>query len=93
MRTSPPLFDRSDDYAALLDEIRQASDELDAGSGLETQKQARKLRKTFAGIAAIDFFAGEAQKQADVPCRSLNWRRPACWHPMNRMPSAVRSPH
>ena len=65
------LFDRSDDYAALLDEIRQASDELDAGSGLEIQKQARKLRKTFAGIAAIDFFTGEAQKQADSALQEL----------------------
>jgi len=65
------LFDRSDDYAALLDDIRQASDELDAGTGLETLRKAHKLRKTFAGIAAIDFFGGEAQRQADAALQEL----------------------
>ena len=65
------MFDRSDDYAALLDEIRQASDTLDAGTALETAKQARKLRKTFAAFVAIDFFAGEAQKQTDAALQEL----------------------
>ena len=83
------LFDRSDDYAALLDEIRQASDELDAGSGPETQKQARKLRKTFAGIAAIDFFAGEAQKQADAALQELELAAARMLAPDE--PHAVRS--
>jgi len=83
------LFDRSDDYAALLDEVRQASDELDAGSGLETQKQARKLRKTFAGIAAIDFFAGEAQKQADAAVQELELAAARVLTPDE--PHAVRS--
>ena len=83
------LFDRSDDYAALLDEIRQASDELDAGNGLETQKQARKLRKAFAGIAAIDFFAGEAQKQADAALQELELAAARMLAPDE--PHAVRS--
>ena len=83
------LFDRSDDYAALLGEIRQASDELDAGSGLETQKQARKLRKTFAGIAATDFFAGEAQKQADAALQELELAAARMLAPDE--PHAVRS--
>lgn len=65
------LFDRSDDYAALLEEIRSASDELDPETALETLKQARKLRKAFAGIAATDFFGGEAQKQADAALQEL----------------------
>ncbi len=65
------LFDRSDDYAALLDEIRSASDKLDADTAIETLKQSRKLRKTFGGLAAIDFFAGEAQKQADAALQEL----------------------
>ena len=64
------LFDRSDDYAALLDEIRQASDELNACGGLETLRKARKLRKTLAGIAAIDFFGGEAQRQGGCGLRA-----------------------
>ncbi|MGH6609844.1 MAG: chromate resistance protein ChrB domain-containing protein [Burkholderiaceae bacterium] len=65
------LFDRSDDYAALLEEIRRASNELDSETASEVLKGARKLRKTFASIAAIDFFAGEAQKQADAALQEL----------------------
>jgi hypothetical protein len=83
------LFDRSDDYAALLGEIRQASDELDAGNSLETQKQARKLRKTFAGIAAIDFFGGEAQRQADAALQELELAATRALAPDE--PHAVRS--
>jgi hypothetical protein len=83
------LFDRSDDYAALLDEVRQASDDLDAGSAPETQKQARKLRKTFAGIAAIDFLAGEAQKQADAALQELELAAARMLAPDE--PHAVRS--
>jgi hypothetical protein len=83
------LFDRSDDYAALLDEIRQTSDELDAGSGLETLRRARKLRKTFAGIAAIDFFGGEAQRQADAALQELELAATRALAPDE--PHAVRS--
>ena len=52
------MFDRSDDYAALLNEIREVSDALDSDAALEASKQARKLRKTFAALIAIDFFGG-----------------------------------
>lgn len=65
------LFDRSDEYAALLDEIRQTSDSLNADTALDASKQARKLRKTFTALAAIDFFAGEAQKQTDAALQEL----------------------
>ena len=65
------LFDRGDDYAALLEETRQASDRLDTDTALETAKQARKLRKTFTAIATTDFFGGEAQKQADAALQEL----------------------
>ena len=65
------LFNRSEDYAALLEEIRSVSDELDPNNAHETLKQARKLRKTFIGIVAIDFFGGEAQKQAEAALHEL----------------------
>lgn len=65
------LFDRRDEYAALLDEIREISDSLDADTALDASKQARKLRKTFTALAAIDFFAGEAQKQTDAALQEL----------------------
>jgi hypothetical protein len=65
------LFDRTADYVALLEEIRSADRELDPVTAPDVLKQARKLRKAFAAIAAIDFFAGEAQKQADAALQDL----------------------
>ena len=65
------LFDRSDDYATLLDEIRQASDALDPDAALEASRQARKLRKALTALAAVDFFAGEAQKQTEAALQEL----------------------
>jgi len=40
----------------------------------ETLRQARKLRKAFVNLATIDFFPGEAQKQADAALRDLEQR-------------------
>jgi len=37
----------------------------------ESIKQARKLHKTFASLAEINFFPGEAQKQADAALQDL----------------------
>ena len=78
LRTEEPLeagfaalFDRTPDYAALLDEIRLAAKELAPTSAAELQKKARKLRKSLAGIAATDFFAGEAQKQTEAALQAL----------------------
>ena len=60
------LFDRSVDYGALLDEVRAARATLSTDNVLEALKQSRKLRKSFAALAAIDFFPGEARGQADA---------------------------
>ena len=65
------LFDRSADYAALLEDVRAASSELDDDTAADVLKQARKLRKAFAALSAIDFFAGEARKQADAALQEL----------------------
>lgn len=65
------LFDRSDDYAALLAQIDTARRALNAESALDTLKQARKLRRAFASLADIDFFPGEAQRQADAALQEL----------------------
>ena len=82
-------FDRSDDYAALLDEIREASDALDPDTALETSKQARKLRKAFTALAAIDFFAAEAQKQTEAALQELEIAASRALAPDE--PHAVRS--
>lgn len=65
------LFDRSEGFAVLLSDIVQAHDVLFADDAQESFKQARKLRKTFTSLAEIDFFPGEAQKQADAALRDL----------------------
>ncbi len=82
------LFDRSADFASLLNDITTAREGLSPDTANETLKQARKLRKAFANLAAIDFFPGEAQKQADEALRDLEQR--AAWalspdepHPVN----------
>lgn len=65
------LFDRNEDYAALLTEVAQAIQALTIDTLAEGIKQARKLRKVFAGVAEIDFFPGEAQRQADAAVQEL----------------------
>jgi hypothetical protein len=64
-------FDRSEDYAAVLADIASAKAELSAESAAEAVKQARKLRKAFAGVGDIDFFPGEARRQAESALREL----------------------
>lgn len=71
------LFDRSADFASLLGDIAIARDGLCAETAHEAQKQARKLRKAFAHLAAIDFFPGEARKQVDEALGDLEQR--AAW--------------
>lgn len=68
------LFDRSADFAALLGEIVTARDGLLPDTANEVLKQARKLRKAYANLASIDFFPGEAQKQADEALGDLERR-------------------
>lgn len=82
------LFDRSTDFASLLADIASAREALTPETANEALKQARKLRKAFTNLAAIDFFPGEAQKQADEALRDLEQR--AAWalspdepHPIN----------
>lgn len=71
------LFDRSADFAYLLADIAAGRDRLTAETANEALKLARKLRKAYANLAAIDFFPGEAQKQADEALRDLEQR--AAW--------------
>jgi hypothetical protein len=67
----PALFDRHEEYAALLGDIEKLQAGLRAENVLETLKQARKLRKAFASLVEIDFFPGEAQKQAESALQDL----------------------
>ncbi len=65
------LFDRSPDFGELLADIAKTDASLTEITALATLKQARKLRRTFGQLAAIDFFPGEAQKQTDAALQEL----------------------
>ncbi|WP_457389298.1 chromate resistance protein ChrB domain-containing protein [Roseateles sp. P5_E1] len=60
----PALFNRSAEFAALLGDIADGRKRLSAEQAMESVKLARKLRKAFDQFVAIDFFPGEAQRQA-----------------------------
>lgn len=65
------LFDRGEEYAALLAEVMRSRSALSADNVQDTLKQARKLRKAFANLLAIDFFPGQAMQQADQALQEL----------------------
>lgn len=60
------LFERGQDFAALLADIDAAQQRLATDALPDVLRQTRKLRKSFAGLVAFDFFPGEAQRQADA---------------------------
>jgi hypothetical protein len=65
------LFERGEDYAALLADIAKVRMGLTDESAAEAVKQARKLRKSLSSLADIDFFPGEARKQAESALQEL----------------------
>ena len=65
------LFDRREDYAALLSDIAKARNDLSLDAAPDALKQTRKLRKTFAGVSDTDFFPGEARRQAEAALHEL----------------------
>ena len=65
------LFDRSNNYAALMTEFGQIRGELTPDTVQDTLKQVRKLRKSFIALSEIDFFPGEARRQAEGALQEL----------------------
>ncbi|WP_447919774.1 chromate resistance protein ChrB domain-containing protein [Achromobacter aegrifaciens] len=65
------LFDRSADYGVLMKSIGSIQAALAPDTAMDTLKQLRKLRKAYAQLAEIDFFPGEAQRQADAALLEL----------------------
>ncbi len=65
------LFDRAGEFGALLAEIGACRAGLSSDTALQVMKQARRLRKAFEQLAAIDFFPGEAQAQTAAALQSL----------------------
>lgn len=66
------LFDRHEDYAALLADVDKSRSALSAETAQDVLKQARKLRKAFSSIVTTDFFPGEAQRQAESALNELD---------------------
>ncbi|WP_172833133.1 chromate resistance protein ChrB domain-containing protein [Pseudomonas asplenii] len=66
-----PLFDRSDEYTRLREEIAACQRELISENALQTARQVRKLRKSFAQIGMIDFFPTPARQQTDEALQGL----------------------
>lgn len=65
------LFDRSDEYAKLMEEIAGCRADLSPDNALQTARQVRKLRKAFGQLAAIDFFPGVLKNQVDSALQEL----------------------
>jgi hypothetical protein len=65
------LFERSEEFSALLADIAKLCGELSADTATDILKQTRKLRKTFTSLSAIDFFPGEARRQAETALSEL----------------------
>lgn len=59
-----PLFDRTADFAALVAQARQAAATATPATAAESVRHARRLRKALGQLCAVDFFPGEAQRQA-----------------------------
>lgn len=65
------LFDRAGQYAALLGEIDAARAALAQWEETRLRKALKTLRRDFAALAAIDFFPGAPQAQAEAALTEL----------------------
>ena len=71
-KTFENLFDRSTDYAKLVENIQQTTDLNRKPEDLaKIQKQIHRLRKDFEAIALQDFFPGAAREQAAAVLEDL----------------------
>jgi hypothetical protein len=66
------LFDRTADYQQLAADIDALSREVDTLAMANLSRQARKIRKAFDSIVAIDFFPGPAQTQTAALLQTLD---------------------
>lgn len=65
------LFNRNAEYAALLADMGAARADLTLERVPEVLRQTRKLGKALASTCDIDFFPGEARRQAEAAWREL----------------------
>jgi hypothetical protein len=60
------LFDRTKEYAALVDEIGRARKSFTRREPAAVRRQSRTLRRQFDAIVATDFFPGATRAQAEA---------------------------
>jgi hypothetical protein len=65
------LFDRTKDYAALVDEIGRARKRFTRRAPAVVRRQSRVLRRQFDAIVAADFFPGATKAQAEAALLEL----------------------
>ena len=69
--TFSPLFDRSEDWGGLIADAARLRQGLASAPLPDIQRQTRKLRKAAEALRALDFFPGEAQRQAEAALDDL----------------------
>jgi hypothetical protein len=69
-----PLFDRAADFATLVAQAQQATAAASPANAAEALRDARRARKALDQLSAIDFFPGEAQRQAAQAVADLEHR-------------------
>ena len=62
----PALFDRSEEYAALIQSWKESTASLSALGPAELARLLKKHRRDHEALCAIDFFPGDASLEADV---------------------------
>ena len=67
-------FDRTADYQRLAVDIQRGAGMLATAEAADLARLARKLRKQFNALAAIDFFPGEARRQVLTQLDELDHR-------------------
>ncbi len=75
------LFDRSAQFAGLAGEIAQLRAALPERESAAVRKALKSLRRDFDALAAIDFFAGAAQAQAEAALDDLEQAAQARYSP------------
>ena len=68
------LFDRSDDYAALMKSWKDATPSIRTMPASDLARLRKKLRKDYEALRAIDFFPSDASTTAELAWRELNAR-------------------
>lgn len=58
------LFDRGEDYAGIVEDARTLRAEMKTVDGVATMRRMQTLVRRFDQVVQVDFFSGEAQRQA-----------------------------